>query len=77
MNTTVVIVDAITRAVIELAFIGAGLKLALTVAPRFQLAAPNAPVQPRDKDKAAEAPKPDAGETGAEVAKLATAKDAA
>jgi hypothetical protein len=43
MNTAVTIVDTITRAVVELAFIGAGLKLALTVAPRFQIAAPKAP----------------------------------
>ncbi len=59
MNTTVVIVDAITRTVVELAFIGAGLKLALAVAPRFQIAAPKAPVQPQDKAKA-DVPKPDA-----------------
>ena len=63
MNTTVVIVGAITRTVVELAFIGAGLKLALTVAPRFQIAAPKAPVQPQDKDKAkADTPKADAAE---------------
>ena len=47
MNTTVVIVAAITRTVVELAFIGAGLKVALTVAPRFQIAAPKAPQQPK------------------------------
>jgi hypothetical protein len=43
VNTAVTIVDAITRTVVELAFIGAGLKLALTVAPRFQIAAPRTP----------------------------------
>lgn len=43
MNTAVTIVDTITRAVVDLAFIGAGLKIALKVAPRFQIAAPKAP----------------------------------
>ena len=47
MNTTVVIVDTASRTVLWLALIGSGLKLALTVAPRFQIAAPKAPVQPK------------------------------
>ena len=63
MNTAVTIVDTITRTVVELAFIGAGLKLALTVAPRFQIAAPKTPALPQDKDKAkAGTPKADATE---------------
>ena len=61
MNTTVVIVDAITRTAVELAFIGAGLKLLLAVAPRFQITAPKAPVQPQDKTKA-DVPKADAAD---------------
>ncbi len=56
MNTAVVIVEDITRTVLWLALIGSGLKLALTVAPRFQIAAPKAPVQPKDDTKA-EVPK--------------------
>jgi hypothetical protein len=43
MNTTVVIVGTISRTFVELAFIGAGLKLLLAVAPRFQIAAPKTP----------------------------------
>ena len=43
MNTSVVIAGTISRTVVELAFIGAGLKLLLAVAPRFQIAAPKAP----------------------------------
>ena len=43
MNTTVVIVSTVSRTVVELAFIGAGLKLLLAVAPRFQIAAPRTP----------------------------------
>jgi hypothetical protein len=43
MNTTVVIAVTISRTVVELAFIGAGLKLLLAVAPRFQIGAPKAP----------------------------------
>jgi hypothetical protein len=43
MNTTVVIADTISRTVVELAFIGAGLKFLLAVAPRFQIAAQKAP----------------------------------
>ena len=43
MNTTVVIVGTISRTVVELALIGAGLKLLLAVAPRFQIAAPKPP----------------------------------
>lgn len=54
MNTAVVIVNAITRTVVELAFIGAGLKLALTVAPGLRLtAAPKAP-QKRDSEAKAD-----------------------
>lgn len=47
MNTAVTIVDTITRTVLWLAGIGAGLKIALAVAPRFQIAAPKAPVLPK------------------------------
>ena len=62
MNTTVTIVDTITRAVVELAFIGAGLKLALAVAPRFQIAAPKTPqVRVKVTDEAVAPGKPDAG----------------
>jgi hypothetical protein len=43
VNTTVVIAVTISRTVVELAFIGAGLKLLLAIAPRFQIAAPKAP----------------------------------
>ena len=43
MNTAVTIVDTISRTILELAAIGAGLKLLLTVAPRFQIAAPKTP----------------------------------
>jgi len=59
VNTAVVVVDTASRTVLWLALIGAGLKLALTIAPRFQIAAPKAPVQPQDKAKA-EMPKADA-----------------
>ena len=54
MNTTVVIVDAASRTVLWLALIGSGLKVALVVAPRFQIAAPKAPVQPKAEPDAAE-----------------------
>ena len=48
MNTTVTIVDTISRTVVELAFIGAGLKLLLTIAPGLRLTAtPKAPSQPK------------------------------
>ena len=47
MNTAVTIVDTISSTVLWLAGIGAGLKIALAVAPRFQIAAPKAPVQPK------------------------------
>ena len=62
MNTGVTIVEVISRTLVELACIGAGLKLLLAVAPRFQIAAPKAPVRPgRDT----EAPKvPAAAESG-------------
>jgi hypothetical protein len=43
VNTTVVIAVTVSRTVVELAFIGAGLKLLLAVAPRFQIGAPKAP----------------------------------
>ena len=43
MNTAEYIVTTITRTAVELAAIGAGLKLLLAVAPRFQIAAPKAP----------------------------------
>ena len=43
MNTTVVLAVTVSRTVVELAFIGAGLKLLLAVAPRFQIGAPKAP----------------------------------
>ena len=42
-TTTVVLAVTISRTVVELAFIGAGLKLLLAVAPRFQIGAPKAP----------------------------------
>jgi len=57
VNTAEYIVTTITRTAVELAAIGAGLKLLLAVAPRFQIAAPKAPVQPKDDTKAAKAPK--------------------
>jgi hypothetical protein len=44
VNTTVVIVDTVSRTILYLAFVGAGLKLLLAIAPRFQVAAPKAPV---------------------------------
>jgi len=43
MSTAVAITGMITRTILDLAFIGAGLKIALAVAPRFQVAAPKAP----------------------------------
>ena len=43
MSTAVAITGIITRTILDLAFIGAGLKLALAVAPRFQVGAPKAP----------------------------------
>lgn len=43
MSTAVAITSLITRTILDLAFTGAALKLALTVAPRFQIAAPKAP----------------------------------
>jgi len=61
VNTAEYIVTTITRTAVELAAIGAGLKLLLAVAPRFQIAAPKAPVQPKDGTKA-KVPKPDAAE---------------
>ena len=54
MNTAVTIVEDITRTVLWLALIGSGLKVALVVAPRFQIAAPKAPVQPKAGPDAAE-----------------------
>ena len=55
MNTAVTIVDDITGTVVKLAFIGAGLKLLLTIAPGLRLTA--APKQPkRDTDAKANAP---------------------
>ena len=54
MNTTVVIVDAASRTVLWLALIWSALKVALAVAPRFQIAAPKAPVQPKAGPDAAE-----------------------
>lgn len=63
MNTTVTIVDTISRTVVELAFIGAGLKLLLTVAPRFSIGNPRAPQQPKGGTEAkTDAPKSPAGE---------------
>ena len=57
MNTTVVIVGTISRTFVELAFIGAGLKLLLAVAPRFQIAAPKTPqVRVKVIDEAPPAP---------------------
>ena len=51
MNTTVVIVDTASRTVLWLALIGSALKIALAVAPRFQIAAPKVPPQPkRERD---------------------------
>lgn len=67
MNTAVTIVDAITRTVVELAFIGAGLKLALKVAPRFSISNPRASQQPKnDTEAKADAPK---GPVAEEVSK--------
>jgi hypothetical protein len=43
VNTAVTITVTISRTIVELAFIGAGLKLLLAVAPRFQIGAPKAP----------------------------------
>ena len=43
MNTAVTIADTISRTLIELAAIGAGLKVILTVAPQFRIAAPQQP----------------------------------
>jgi hypothetical protein len=43
VSTAVAITSIITRTVLDLAFTGAGLKLALAVAPRFQIGAPKAP----------------------------------
>ena len=65
MNTTVVIVSSVTGTAVKLAFIGATLKLLLAVAPRFQIAAPKAPVQPKGKDEADAAKPPAAGEAKA------------
>jgi hypothetical protein len=68
MNTTVVIAVTISRTVVELAFIGAGLKLLLAIAPRFQIAAPKAPqVRVKVVD---EAQAPPAGETSPETAPI-------
>ena len=63
MNTAVIITGTITRTAVNLAAIGAGLKLLLAVAPRFQIAAPKAPqVRVKVVDEA-EAPKaPAAGD---------------
>ncbi len=66
MNTTVTIVDTITRTVVELAFIGAVLKLALVVAPRFSIGNPRAPQQPRN-DPEAKTNAPKAAEPAAEL----------
>jgi len=69
LNTAVVIVDTASRTVLWLALIGSGLKLALTVAPRFQIAAPKAPVQPKaEPDAAAKVP-------AAETATAATVEE--
>ena len=54
MNTAVTIVEDITRTVLWLALIGSGLKVTLVVAPRFQIAAPKAPVQPKTEPDATE-----------------------
>jgi hypothetical protein len=55
VNTAVTIVDTITRTVVELAFIGAGLKLALTIAPGLRLtAAPKASQPKRDAEAKAD-----------------------
>ena len=54
MNTAVVIVDTTSRTILWLALIGSALKVALAVAPRFQIAAPKAPVQPKAGPDAAE-----------------------
>lgn len=43
MSAAVAITGMITRTILDLALIGAALKLALKVAPRFQIAAPKAP----------------------------------
>lgn len=66
MNTTVTIVDTITRTVVELAFIGAVLKFALVVAPRFSIGNPRAPQQPRN-DPEAKTNAPKAAEPAAEL----------
>ncbi len=58
MNTAVVIANTISGTVLWLAGIGAGLKIALAVAPRFQIAAPKAPVQPKGKPGADAAAEP-------------------
>jgi hypothetical protein len=63
VNTAVTITGVISRTLIELAVLGTFLKIALVVAPRFQIAAPKAPVQPKpERDAAAEAPKITAAE---------------
>jgi hypothetical protein len=56
VNTAVTITDTIARTVVYLAFIGAGLKLLLAVAPRFQIAAPKAPPQPKRDSEAKSEP---------------------
>jgi hypothetical protein len=43
VSAAVAITGIITRTVLDLAIIGAGLKLLLAVAPRFQVGAPKAP----------------------------------
>jgi hypothetical protein len=57
VNTAVTIADTISSTVLWLAGIGAGLKLALTVAPRFQIAAPKAPQVRVKIEPEAQAPK--------------------
>ena len=47
MNTAVTVVDTISRTVVELAFIGAGLKLLLTIAPGLRLTAAPRASQPK------------------------------
>ena len=54
MNTAEYIVTTITRTAVEIAAMGTFLKIALVVAPRFQIAAPKAPVQPKAEPDAAE-----------------------
>ena len=54
MNTAVTIAGIISRTFIELAAMGTFLKIALAVAPRFQIAAPKAAVQPKAEPDAAE-----------------------